>query len=149
MLSNGAISWNSKRQPTVAASTTEAEYMAAAAAVKEALWLRKLCESLDIPITTMKIMCDNQSAIKLLRNPIFSVRSKHIDVAHHFARERVQSKEVEFSYVPTTEMVADVLTNVELRFCLRASTRHAVLKWEWSNVVTCSIAVQQYSSDRH
>jgi hypothetical protein len=112
VLSNGAISWNSKRQPTVAASTTEAEYMAAAAAVKEALWLRKLCESLDIPITTVKIMCDNQSAIKLLRNPIFSVRSKHIDVAHHFARERVQSKEVEFSYVPTTEMVADVLTKV-------------------------------------
>jgi transposase InsO family protein len=111
-LNGGAVSWNSKRQPTVAASTTEAEYMAAAAAVKEALWLRKLCKSLDIPITTVKIMCDNQSAIKLLRNPIFSVRSKHIDIAHHFARERVQSKEVEFSYVPTTEMVADVLTKV-------------------------------------
>jgi transposase InsO family protein len=112
VLSNGAISWNSKRQPTVAASTTEAEYMAAAAAVKEALWLRKLCESMDIPINPVKIHCDNQSAIKLLRNPIFSVRSKHIDVAHHFARERVQSKEVEFSYVPTTEMAADVLTKV-------------------------------------
>jgi hypothetical protein len=86
--------------------------MAAAAAVKEALWLRKLCESLDIPIATIKIRCDNQSAIKLLRNPIFSVRSKHIDIAHHFARERVISKEVEFSYVPTTEMAADVLTKI-------------------------------------
>lgn len=112
VLSNGAVSWNSKRQPTVAASTTEAEYMAAAAAVKEALWLRKLCESLDTPIATIKIRCDNQSAIKLLRNPIFSVRSKHIDIAHHFARERVLSKEVEFSYVPTTEMAADVLTKI-------------------------------------
>lgn len=112
VLNNGAISWNSKRQPTVAASTTEAEYMAAATAVKEALWLRKLCNSLDIPTTTVKIYCDNQSAIKLLRNPIFSVRSKHIDVAHHFARERVQSKEVEFTYVPTAEMAADIFTKV-------------------------------------
>jgi hypothetical protein len=111
-LNGGAISWNSKRQPTVAASTTEAEYMSAAAAVKEGLWLRKLLSSLDIPVATVHILCDNQSAIKLLKNPIFSARSKHIDVAHHFARERVQSKEVTFHYVPTTEMAADMLTKV-------------------------------------
>jgi hypothetical protein len=111
-LNEGAVSWNSKRQPTVAASTTEAEYMAAASAVKEGLWLRKLCASLDIPVTTVNIMCDNQSAIKLMKNPIFSVRSKHIDVAHHFARERVQSKEIAFHYVPTTDMAADMMTKV-------------------------------------
>lgn len=111
-LNGGAISWNSKRQPTVAASTTEAEYMSAAAAVKEGLWLRKLLSSLDISVATVHILCDNQSAIKLLKNPIFSARSKHIDVAHHFARERVQSKEVTFHYVPTTEMAADMLTKV-------------------------------------
>lgn len=108
----GAISWNSKRQPTVAVSTTEAEYMAAASATKEGLWLRKLFHSLDTPLTTIDINCDNQSAIKLLRNPIFSVRSKHIDVVHHFARERVQRKEVAFHYIPTSEMAADVMTKV-------------------------------------
>ena len=108
----GAISWNSKRQPTVAVSTTEAEYMAAASATKEGLWLRKLFHSLDMPLTTIDINCDNQSAIKLLRNPIFSVRSKHIDVVHHFARERVQRKEVAFHYIPTSEMAADVMTKV-------------------------------------
>lgn len=108
----GAISWSSKRQPTVAASTTEAEYMAAAAATKEGLWLRKLFDSLDIPMAAIDINCDNQSAIKLLKNPIFSVRSKHIDVAHHFARERVQRKEVMFHYIPTAEMAADIMTKV-------------------------------------
>jgi hypothetical protein len=94
----------------VAASTTEAEYMAAASSVKEGLWLRKLFNSLDLPITTVDINCDNQSAIKLLKNPVFSVRSKHIDVVHHFARERIQSKEVTFHYIPTTDMAADMMT---------------------------------------
>jgi hypothetical protein len=109
---NGAISWNSKRQPTVAVSTSEAEYMAAASAVKEGLRLRKLFNSLDINMATVNIRCDNQSAIKLLKNPIFSVRSKHIDIAHHFARERVQSKEVVITYIYTTEMAADMMTKV-------------------------------------
>ena len=110
IMNGGAISWQSKRQPTVAASTSEAEYMAAAAAVKEGLWLRKLLADLDIPTGTISIMADNQSAIKLLRNPISSIRSKHIDVVHHFARERVMRKEVAFHYVKTQDMVADVLT---------------------------------------
>ena len=112
IVNGGAISWNSKRQPTVAASTTEAEYMAAAAATKEGLWLRKLFTSLGISLTAIDINCDNQSTIKLLKNPIFSVRTKHIDVAHHFARERVQRKEVMFNYIPTAEMAADIMTKV-------------------------------------
>ena len=110
IMNGGAISWQSKHQPTVAASTSEAEYMAAAAAVKEGLWLRKLLADLDIPTGTISIMADNQSAIKLLRNPISSIRSKHIDVVHHFAQERVMRKEVAFHYVKTQDMVADVLT---------------------------------------
>jgi hypothetical protein len=70
VLNGGAISWQSKRQQTVAASTTEAEYMAAAAAVKEGLWLRKLLLDLGFDMGAVSIMADNQSAIKLLRNPV-------------------------------------------------------------------------------
>ena len=110
MMNGGAISWNSKRQPTVAVSTTETEYMAAAAAVKEGLWMRKLLESLDIKVDKINIMCDNQSAIKLLKNPIFSVRSTHIDIIHHFARERVLRGDVVFNYIHTKKMLADVMT---------------------------------------
>ena len=109
-LYGGAIAWQSKRQPTVAASTTEAEYMAAAAAVKEALWLRQLFKDFGIDTGVVTIMADNQAAIKILKNPISSLRSKHIDVVHHFARERVMRKEIEFKYIPTIEQVADVLT---------------------------------------
>jgi Reverse transcriptase (RNA-dependent DNA polymerase) len=110
VLNGGAISWSSRRQQTVAASTTEAEYMAAAAATKEALWLRKLIYDLKRAVSTIIIRADNQGAIKLLKNPITSLRSKHIDVIYHFARERVARKEVAFDYVKTEHMIADNLT---------------------------------------
>jgi hypothetical protein len=111
VVNGSAISWSSRLQHTVAVSTAEAEYMAAAAAVKEALWLRKLLADLGKPsLEPMEIKCDNQSAIKLLKHPIASVRSKHIDVVYHFARERVARKEVIFSYCSTGEMIADCLT---------------------------------------
>jgi hypothetical protein len=110
ILNGGAISWNSKLQPTVAASTVEAEYMAASSAVKEALWIRRLLMEMDIPIDVPVIKCDSQGAIKLLKHPIASQRSKHIDVIHHFVRERVMRKEVSFEYCNTKQMVADMLT---------------------------------------
>jgi len=110
ILGGGAISWSSRLQPTVAASTTEAEYMAAGSACKEALWLRKLAKDLGLNTGAIAIGSDNQGAIKLLRNPVTSMRSKHIDVVHHFARERVSRGEVNYHYVNTNDMIADALT---------------------------------------
>ena len=104
------ISWSSRLQPTVALSTAEAEYMAAADAVKEALWLRKLLMDFNQPIGPVPIYGDNQGALKLLKHPIASARSKHIDTRHHFARERVAFGEVKFAYISTDYMLADILT---------------------------------------
>ena len=109
-LGGAAISWSSRLQSTVAASTTEAEYMAASAAVKEGLWLRKLMMDFNKPVNTLVIMCDNQAAITLMKNHIASSRTKHIDIMYHFAREHVARKEIAFSYVSTHKMVADCLT---------------------------------------
>ena len=106
----GAISWSSKLQPTTALSTMEAEYQAAAHAAKEALWLRKLAAAFGVPQPLIPIWCDNQAALALLYNPITSPRSKHIDVVHHFVRQRIARGEISFEYIPTDRMAADYLT---------------------------------------
>ena len=110
ILAGGAIAWNSKLQPTVAASTVEAEYMAASGAPKEALWLRMLLNDFGLNISTIRIWCDNQGCLRVTDNPVLSVRSRHIDVMHHFVRDRVNRKEVKFDYCNTESMLADCFT---------------------------------------
>jgi hypothetical protein len=121
-LNGGAISWSSKLQPTVAASTAEAEYMAAAAATKEALWMRKLLAVFGVEIETVGIKGDNQACLRMIKHSYASPRSKHIDVMHHFVRERAKRGEVSFSFVGTSENVADALTKpvpvMKFRLCM-------------------------------
>jgi transposase InsO family protein len=108
---DGAISWNCKRQPTIAVSTTEAEYMATSHCLKEALWLRQLLEDVGlVQRGATSIMCDNQGCIALAKDPKHHSRTKHIDVQHHFIREKLEDGEVSLWYCPTEDMVADVLT---------------------------------------
>ncbi|KAJ9509139.1 hypothetical protein QJQ45_001625 [Haematococcus lacustris] len=109
-LNGGAISWSSRQQPTVAMSTAEAEYMAASSATKEALWLRKLMRDLQLEARCVQMSCDNQAALQLLHNPMATARAKHIDVHHHFVRERITRGEVAFSYCHTDSMLADIFT---------------------------------------
>lgn len=53
---------------------------------------------------------DNQSCIALAKNPVHHARTKHIDIQHHFVREKVEAGEVKIEFKPTEEMVADALT---------------------------------------
>lgn len=111
LLAGGPVTWTSQRQKIVALSTTESEYVAAASAAKEAIWLRKLLDGLGIksdePIT-LKI--DNQSAIRLSKNPEYQKRTKHIDVRYHFLREKVLNKEINTEYICAKEQLADLFT---------------------------------------
>jgi len=107
----GAVSWNCKRQPTSALSTTEAEYMATSQCTKEAIWLRKLMANVGlVQVGATTIMCDNKGCIALAKNPTHHSRTKHIDIQHHFIREKLESGEIGVKYYPTQDMVADVLT---------------------------------------
>jgi hypothetical protein len=105
------VSWCSRKQSSVALSTTEAEYIALSVAVREAVWLHKLLTDLfDHEMDPTIIHCDNQSCVKLSENPVFHDRSKHIEIKYHYIRDMVQRKEVHVQYLPTHEQIADIFT---------------------------------------
>ncbi|MCO5578230.1 hypothetical protein L7F22_032068 [Adiantum nelumboides] len=106
----GTVSWRSRLQTCVTQSTTEAEYVAASEACKEAIWLGRLMTDLGIKEETPMLHCDSQSAIQLARNPIYHSKTKHVDVKYHFIREMVEDKQVQLVKVHTTDNSADLLT---------------------------------------
>jgi hypothetical protein len=114
MLNNGAVAWRSQRQPTVALSTMEAEYMALTEATKELKWIRNFLAELGCnngkPDVPTDLYSDNQSAIALAKNPVSHARAKHIDIRHHFVRDAIQDQIIWVQYIPTAEMTADSLT---------------------------------------
>ena len=92
-IAGSTVTWSSKKQSTVATSSAEAEYMASENATKEAIWLRTLLKEMDFPqISATIIFADNQGCIALTRN---HSRAKHIDIRHHFIRERVGMGEID------------------------------------------------------
>jgi len=113
LLNGGAVSWASKKQTSIALSTTEAEYMSMTQAAKEIIWLRVLLEELEA-LTHIRQMSqlhrDNQGALALARNPEYQTRTKHIDIQYHFIRELVTAEKVFLEYCPTSEMIADIMT---------------------------------------
>ena len=85
MMSGAAIDWISKKQPVVALSTTEAEYVALSAATQEAVWLSRLLTDIKAPPKApILIKEDNQGTIAVARNPVSHNRTKHIDIKLHY-----------------------------------------------------------------
>jgi hypothetical protein len=110
-LGSAMISWQSRKQSSIALSTAEAEYIAACSASCEAIWLRKLLTGLfDLEMEATTILCDNQICIKMTENSVFHEKSKHIEIRYHYIRNMVQRGAVKLQYVSTDEQVADVLT---------------------------------------
>jgi hypothetical protein len=111
LVDGGAVSWSSKKQEIIALSTTEAEYVAATHAVKEALWLRTFISAVFGEIAgPTTIFSDNQSAIALTKDHQYHARTKHIDVRYHFIRWVIQEGKVTLKYCPTNDMLADPFT---------------------------------------
>lgn len=112
LMSNSVVSYESKKQKTVALSSTEAEYMALSDCCKEGIYLVNLLSELvqygNMPLC---LYSDNQSSIKLACNSLFhNKRTKHIDIRHHYVRECVLENKVKIEYVSTNDMPADILT---------------------------------------
>lgn len=106
------ISWHSSIQKSVSLSTTESEYIAGSEAVKELVWLKRLFGEImpNKSEDQTSFYMDNMSAIRLVKNPEFHKRTKHIDVRYHFIREKFNEGLFDLQHVSTNEMIADIFT---------------------------------------
>jgi hypothetical protein len=126
ILSGAAIIWASWKQQAISTSTTEAEYVGLCNAAKEAVWIRKFLRDIgrgkyaDGTYVT-RVLGDNQSAPRLVANPEFYLRSKHIDIQYHCVRELLEDGTIDVEYVRTSEMAADCLTKPLKKGLLRAN----------------------------
>jgi hypothetical protein len=110
-LGSSIITWGSQKQKVVAQSSCEAEYIAAATAATQAVWLsRVLGAVLGKEPDKMKLYVDNLSAIALCKNPVFHDRTKHIDTRYHYIRECVEKGMVDVLHVGTHDQLGDILT---------------------------------------
>ena len=121
-IGDSLVSWSSKKQKSIALSSTEAEYMSLGACCQETLYIQYILKSvLTTPIPKVHsnllrelpdptIYCDNMGAIKLANNPITNSRSKHIEIKHHFVKELIKERRIQLIYCSTKEMPADLLT---------------------------------------
>ena len=105
------VSWCNRKQSFVALITAEAEYTTLSVVVHKAAWLHKLLTDLfDHEMDPTTIHCDNQSCVKLSKNPVFHDRSKHIEIKYHYIIDMVQRKTVHVQCLPTNEQIADIFT---------------------------------------
>ena len=106
----GAITWRSKLQEAVSNSTTEAEFMAAADATKDLIWLKRLFSEIADNVSLPILQIDNQSTIKYIKNPVFHARTKHIDQRYKFVQDEFSKGNFQLGYVRSNEQRADILT---------------------------------------
>ncbi|MCO5559931.1 hypothetical protein L7F22_013535 [Adiantum nelumboides] len=108
---SAAVTWSSKKQPTVALLSTKAKYRGAVAVACEVAWLKKLLQDLGIQVQdSVVIYYDNINSIQLARNPVFHARTKHIEVHYHFIRERILDGDINLDYVSTEDHVVNLFT---------------------------------------
>ncbi|GJZ38528.1 retrovirus-related pol polyprotein from transposon TNT 1-94 [Tanacetum coccineum] len=103
-------SWFSKKQTALAISTTEAEYVSARKACQQVLWMKQVLIDYDVRLYDIPIMCDNKGAIDLSKNPIQHLRTKHIEIHHHFLRDNVQKGNISIEKVSSKDNIARILT---------------------------------------
>jgi len=111
MMGGCPISWKSKKQPTIALSSAEAEYRSMRAVTAELSWLTRTLSELQVPsVLPIPVKSDSLAAIYIAKNPVFHERTKHIELDCHFVREKLHEGLISLSYTKTTEQLADILT---------------------------------------
>jgi hypothetical protein len=100
--------WTFRKQSSVAQSTTEAEYVAAASCCSQLLWISYTMSDFGEEYTHVPLQCDSTSAISIAKNPMLHSKTKHIEVRYHFLRDNVENGKIALIHVPTHDQLADI-----------------------------------------
>ena len=112
-VSDCLVCWLTKATTAVCLSTAEAEFIAAAEAVKDLLWLRNFLQELGFPqLQPSKLREDNQACVAMVSNHVVTGRNRHFCVKMAWLREQVASKVVSLVFVSGRNNVADIFTKV-------------------------------------
>ena len=99
-----SVSWLSKKQPSIALSTIEDEYIVVASCCTQVIWMKQTLEDFLVKYENpIVINCDNTSAINISKNHVMHSNTKHIPIKYHFLRDQVSKKVVKLEYVDTRE----------------------------------------------
>nr|GEW98616.1 hypothetical protein [Tanacetum cinerariifolium] len=104
------ISWQCKKQTIAATSTTKVEYVAVASGCGQVLWIQNQMLDYGYNFMNTKIYIDNNSAICIVKNPVYHSKTKHIKIRHHFIRDCYEKKLINVDHIHTDDNVADLLT---------------------------------------
>ena len=113
MPGRGAISWRSIKQECTADSTSEAKYVAACEAAKEAVWLKRFLMELGVvPLVRqpLTVYCDSSRAVAQSKEPRSHKSQKHVQRKYHLVREIVQRGDIAITKIAYADNLADPFT---------------------------------------
>nr|XP_016510729.1 PREDICTED: uncharacterized mitochondrial protein AtMg00810-like [Nicotiana tabacum] len=126
ILGGSTISWKSKKQPTIALSSAEAEYRALRKVAAEIAWLTRLLGDLGLPISNLfPVYCDSQTTLHIAKNPVFHQRTQHIEIDCHYVRECLHVGLIFLHFVSSADQLADIMTKVVYSTALWCETPYA------------------------
>ncbi|MCR2848012.1 Ty1/Copia family ribonuclease HI, partial [Heyndrickxia coagulans] len=102
------VSWHSKKQNSVALSTTEAEYIVVGLGCAQVLWMKQTLNDYDLMFHHVPIMCDNTSAISISKNLVQHFRTKHIEIHHHFLRDHAEKEDITLEFIRIEDQLEDI-----------------------------------------
>jgi hypothetical protein len=93
------VSWSSRKQSSVAQSTTEAKYVAACCS--QLLWMIATLRDFGLEFRRVPLFCDSTSAISVAKNLVLHSKTKHIEVRFHFLHDHYEKGDIDLHHIDT------------------------------------------------
>ncbi|WVZ89246.1 hypothetical protein U9M48_035672 [Paspalum notatum var. saurae] len=110
LLGTSLVSWSSRKQASVALSTTEAEYIVAASCCSQLLWMKATLSDFSLKYGRIPLLVDSTSAISIAKNPVLHSSTKHIDVRFHFLSDHYEKGDIDLIHIVSANQLADIFT---------------------------------------